>query len=312
MSVYTRVSSQQLEHLLSKYSLGTLVSFSGIQSGIQNTNYAVNTTQGQFILTIFESLTKQEIPSFLDLLHYLCINNFSAPSPQMDQAGRNIVAIKGKPAAIFICLPGQSVDNPSIRQCEEMGGYLAKMHDCSKNYNFQVKNTKDLPACQATFDKIRFSLNQYENSLLKSELTFQTEYLVPDLPKGIIHADLFKDNVLFYKGHISGVLDFYNACRGYFIYDIAIACSDWCTEEGVVNQKKINAFKVGYEKVRELTKDEGTHFTFFLRRAAMRFWLSRLEHQFNPKEGELTLVKDPTVFQHLLEYYIRNEGAMIK
>jgi homoserine kinase type II len=305
VSVYTRISYQQLEHLLSKYSLGTLISFSGIQSGIQNTNYAVNTTQGRFILTIFESLTKQEIPPFLDLLCYLCLNNFPAPKPQIDQVGRDIVSINEKPAAIFICLVGRSIDKPSIRQCGEIGEYLAKMHVCSKDSTFQVENTKDLSACQAIFDRIRPALNRRENLLLKSELAFQAEYLLPDLPQGIIHADLFRDNVLFYKGCVSGILDFYNACRGYFIYDIAIACSDWCTEEGVVNQKKINAFRAGYEKVRELTKEEDVHFSVFLRRAVMRFWLSRLEHQVNPKKGELTLAKDPVVFQTLLEHYIK-------
>lgn len=303
MSVYTHIDQQQLEQYLSEYSLGDLVDFSGIQEGIQNTNYVVNTTQGKFILTIFESLTTQDLPCFLGLLIHLCKKKYPAPKPQTSIKGQFFIFVKGKPAAFFNCLSGQSIVNPSIEQCREIGEYLAKLHGCSEKYFLQIQNSKDLANGQSTFDKIRPFLNKKDSSLLESELTFQSTYPLPDMPRGIIHADLFRDNVLFDNGRVSGILDFYNACDEYYLFDIAVTCNDWCVENGVINEQKFNALKAGYEKIRKFSEDENIHFPVFLRRAALRFWLSRLDHQFNPKEGALTLKKDPVVFQRILENY---------
>ncbi len=303
MSVYTHINQQQLEQFLTEYSLGSMVGFSGIQAGIQNTNYAVNTTQGKFILTVFESLTIQELSGFFDFLAHLDKHKFPAPKPQVNKEGQFFISIKGKPAAFFNCLDGRSIDIPSINQCGEIGGYLAKLHCCSENYCLPVLNSKDLVACQSTFDKIRSYLNNKEIVLLEDEIKFQTTYSLPDLPWGIIHADLFRDNVLFEKGHVSGILDFYNACEDYYLFDIAVACNDWCIENNTINWQKINSLRTGYEKIRKLSEDENIHFLVFLRRAALRFWLSRLDHSINPNYGELTLEKDPVVFQCLLENY---------
>ncbi len=303
MSVYTPINQQQLEQFLTEYSLGTLVDFSGIKAGIQNTNYAVNTTQGKFILTVFESLTIQDLSGFFDFLAHLDKHKFPAPKPQVNKEGQFFISIKGKPAAFFNCLAGRSIDIPSIKQCGEIGEYLAKLHRCSEKYCLPVQNSKDLDVCQSTFDKIRSHLNNKDSNLLESELKFQRTCFLPDLPRGIIHADLFRDNVLFENGYVSGILDFYNACEDYYLFDIAVACNDWCAENGAINWQKYNALKAGYEKFRKLSADENIHFLVFLRRAALRFWLSRLDHAINPNYGELILEKDPVVFQRLLENY---------
>jgi len=306
MSVYTTVSQQQLKELLALYTLGDLISFEGIKEGIENTNYTITTTQGKFILTIFESLTTKELPCYLLLLNYLSQNDFPAPQPHKCEKGQCLNTLRGKPAAIFSCLSGQSIENPSNSQCEEIGEYLAKLHLCSEKYDFKKQNIKNLAGCQSVFDNISQSLGKDDVDLLTSELSFQTTYSLPVLPQGLIHADLFKDNVLFNNGDISGILDFYNACNDYFLFDIAVTCNDWCIDNGIIDQQKIKALLTGYSNIRVLNEDEIKHFPVFLRRAALRFWLSRLEHLLNPKEGELTLVKDPLVFRRLLEYHRAN------
>jgi len=310
MSVYTPVSQQKLQKFLALYSLGSLIKFSGIQAGIENTNYRVSTSQGDFILTIFESLTSQELPCYLKLLTHLSQSNFPAPHPQICKASVIINTLEGKPAALFECLPGQSIETPSITQCSEIGEYLAKLHLFNQSSGFYKKNPKNLMGCQEIFNKISPSLNKEDKDLLHSELNFQSTYPLPALPKGIIHADLFKDNVLFVQGHISGILDFYTACHDYFLFDIAVTCNDWCVENGSVNQQKLKALFSGYQSIRMLNQDEKKHLTVIFRLAALRFWLSRLEHNLNPKDSELTLEKDPLIFRRLLEYY-RTEGVIL-
>ena len=306
MSVYTTVSQQQLKDFLGLYTLGDLISFKGIKEGIENTNYTVTTTQGNFILTIFESLTARELPCYLLLLSYLDQNDFPAPKPQVCEKGQLLNTLIDKPAALFNCVPGHSVTYPSIAQCGEIGVYLAKLHLCSTKYDFKKQNSKNLAGCQSIFDKIKHALSKDETKLLISELSFQATYSLPVLPKGLIHADLFRDNVLFNNGSISGILDFYNACNDYFLFDIAVTCNDWCIDNGIINPQKIKALLSGYTKIRVLNGDEKKHLPVFLRLAALRFWISRLEHRLNPKEGELTLVKDPLVFRRLLEYHRAN------
>jgi len=311
MSVYTPINHQQLQDFLNLYSLGTLIDFSGIQAGIENTNYRISSAQGNFILTIFESLTAKELPCYFKLLNHLNQSNFPAPKPQSFKAENFIHTLLGKPAAIFNCLPGQSIEAPSIKQCSEIGKYLAKLHLLSASTNFNKTNSKNLKGCQRTLNKIKPQLTEQDINLLKSEFSFQSTILLPDLPKGVIHADLFKDNVLFYQGKISGILDFYNACNDYFLFDIAITCNDWCVDNELPNPQKIKAVLSAYQSIKPLSTDEKQLFMVFLRLAALRFWLSRLEHQLTPKKGELTLEKDPLIFKRLLEYY-RTEVDFLK
>ncbi len=303
MSVYTHINQQQLEAFLEPYALGKLKSFSGIQSGIENTNYIVVTTKGRFILTLFEVLTKNELPDYLDLMTHLCLDNFPAPKPQTSKTGQLLSVIKNKPAALFNCLSGCSIEQPSENQCQQVGTRLAELHLSTKNYNFRKPNKKNLFALQSIFNKITAQLEPEETDLVSSEMSYQTSLVMPDLPKGTIHADLFRDNVLFEHGQISGILDYYNACTDYFLFDIAITINDWCTENATIKPEKLNTFLSGYQKTRSLQNNEKTSLPVFLRLAALRFYLSRLNHLINPKPGELTLTKDPLTFRQLLEHY---------
>lgn len=303
MSVYTTINKHQLEKFLLLYSLGELIDFSGIQAGIENTNYAVNTTQGEFILTIFEKLSAKELPCFLGLLKHLGMNDFPAPEPQGSKEADFLNTFKGKPAALFNRLPGYSIVNPSVAQCKEIGIYLARLHLYGKHFGFHKQNSKNLVGCQSVFKEIRTQLAKDDIALLDSEFDFQSSCTLPNLPQGIIHADCFKDNVLFDQGRINGILDFYNACNDYFLFDIAVTSNDWCAENQAINQQKLQALLSGYQSIRQLTDDEKNYLSVFFRLAALRFWVSRLEHQLNPKTGELTLEKDPLVFRQLLEHH---------
>ncbi len=308
MSVYTAVNQQQLQDFLNLYSLGRLIEFSGIQAGIENTNYRITSSQGDFILTIFESLSTQELPCYLNLLNHLSRANFPAPQPQQCINTQFINTLVDKPAALFSCLPGESIEVASLAQCSEVGEYLAKLHIVSKDSGFNKANLKNISACQQSFMKIKSFLSDFDEELLSLELKFQLNYPLPILPSGVIHADLFKDNVLFDKGNISGILDFYNACNDCFLFDIAVTCNDWCVDNNKVNSEKIKALLSGYQNIRELTEDEKSYFIIFLRRAALRFWLSRIEHQLTPMLGELTLKKDPLVFRTILQQYRKEAG----
>ncbi len=310
MSVYTPIYHQQLQEFLEPYSLGTLKRFSGIQAGIENTNYKVTTSQGEFVLTLFESLTAQELPPYLQLLNHLNQSCFPAPKPQAYGESIVINTLANKPAVIFNCLAGHSIETPSTAQCQEIGEYLAKIHLLSSSSGFYKQNSKNLKGCQQLFNRIKPYLSRQDIELLDSELSFQSLYQLPAIPKGIIHADLFKDNVLFHRGRISGILDFYNACNDCFLFDIAVTCNDWCVENEFVDQQKVRALLLGYQSIRLLNNDEKAHLTVFLRLAALRFWLSRLEHQLHPIEGELTTEKDPLVFRRLLEYHRAESCAL--
>ena len=308
MSVYTSISQSQLKLFLKNYSLGELIDFSGIQAGIENTNYLVTTEKGNFILTIYESLITSEVPKFLLLLDRLANTKFLVPKPQANISGDQLSTLKDKPAAIFNCLPGHSINNPTIDQCCEIGEFLAQLHQ-HRQTNIDNTNPNNLTGCQTVFNEIQPSLSKQDITLIRSELYYQSSYILPDLPKGVIHADLFKDNVLFDQGKISGILDFYNACNEVFIFDIAVTVNDWCMENTSINSQKFNALISGYQKVRSLTENETRHLPIFLRLTALRFWLSRIEHQLNAKKGELTLIKDPLIFRRILEFHRANDNG---
>ncbi|MCK5121685.1 MAG: homoserine kinase [Methylococcales bacterium] len=308
MSVYTSISQSQLKLFLKNYSLGELINFSGIQAGIENTNYVVATEKGKFILTLYESLMESEVPKFLLLLDRLANNKFLVPKPQANISGDKLSTLKDKPAAIFNCLPGYSINNPTIDQCCEIGEFLAQLHQ-HRQTSIDNTNPNNLAGCQTVFNELQPSLSKQDITLITSELYYQSSYILPDLPKGVIHADLFKDNVLFDQGKISGILDFYNACNEVFIFDIAVTVNDWCVENTSINPQKFNALLSGYQKVRALTEDETRHFPIFLRLTALRFWLSRIEHQLNAKKGELTLIKDPLIFRRILEFHRANDNG---
>jgi homoserine kinase type II len=303
VSVYTHIARPQLVQFFSAYALGEVISFEGIQDGINNTNYFVETTQGSFVLTLFETLTTEKLPHFMRLMSHLVNHNIPCPGPLADRQDKVLSELNNKPAAVFKRLSGIATTSPSIEQCHEIGLQLANLHRCTQNYVFPIKNNNALDWCKTLLNKIDAQLSATDRTLINDELLFQTENSSVNLPQGVIHADLFRDNVLFVDNQLSAILDFYSACNGSLLFDIAITANDWCWENEDINPDKITALLSGYESLRTLEQLEKQHWQTMLRAAALRFWLSRLEHQLYPRPGDIIQQKDPLIFKQLLRQH---------
>ena len=304
MSVYTCINSKQLERLLSCYSLGKLLDFQGIAAGIDNSNYALRCTEGDFILTIYESLDFEEVVTYLKLLTSLSHRQFPCPQPQMHRQHNYLHTIADKPAAIFKRIPGACINNPTLSQCWTIGESLGQLHMQSRTIKFHQHNRKGDDWLQHSAALLQAQLTAQEQRLLAEELSFQAETPKLSLPQGIIHADLFRDNVLFEGDQLTGVLDFYSACHDDLLLDLAITINDWSsnTQQGSCAEKQRRII-AGYESKRSLTRHEKSYLPVMLRWAALRFWLSRLGHQSNSLPAALTTQKDPADFKRILEYH---------
>lgn len=315
MSVFTTVTPPQLQDWLRDYAIGELVELKGISSGITNTNYFVTTTQDRFVLTLFEHNTIDELPYFIDLMSHLATHGVPCPKPIINQSGKSLHMLNGKPAVLISCLNGRDVTTPNTAQCAEVGAVLAKMHIAGQSFDRQPeyqqhRNPRDAEWRINTAEKVMLHLPENDQHLLKTTLAFQQSLDTAPLPHGVIHADLFRDNVLFDGDKIGGLIDFYYACHDVLAYDLAITVNDWCVAaDGSLDAVRLNAMLQAYESVRPLEPAEKTAWNSLLRIAALRFWLSRLYDQIYPQAGELTHAKDPDHFKNILK--LRTEHSSL-
>lgn len=301
MSVYTSLSHAQIESFISTYKLNSLVSYSGISAGIENTNYLLNTSQGDFVLTLYEHFKSDEINPYLNLLVQLGRQESYYPTPLADSQQAYLSTLANKPAAIFKCLPGKSVEQATVNQRQSIAAALARLHSNSPALGFSKKNPRNIEWIQETARRVSSTLSVSDSVLLEDELNFQLKITTEHLTQGTIHADLFKDNVLFAGDSLTGILDFYAACCDCYLLDIAITLNDWCVDEyGGFERKYQGAFMQSYKQVRTISQQEESWLPVLLRRASLRFWLSRLEHKLCPRTGEITQEKDPDFFKNLL------------
>lgn len=292
MSVYTSVSDEQMRDFLKDYDLGEFVSLTGIAQGVTNSNYFLNTTQGRFVLTVFEVLTQAELPFFLLLKQHLSKNGVACPAPIMRKDGQFDSILVGKPACLVSCLKGADTSLPSENQCFNTGAMLAKMHLAGQSFNMKMDNPRYDNWWTKSAEKLISVLDEDDAILLQNEITYLNKHPDSHLPRGIIHADLFKDNVLLNHDEVAGFIDFYYACEGNFMYDLAIAINDWArTADNVLNPKLATAFMHGYESVRPLSEAERAYFPIAQRAGCIRFWVSRLLDFHFPQEGEMTFIK---------------------
>ena len=305
MSVYTPVSESEAEDWLRNFSVGRLVSLEPIQSGIENTNYFVTTAQGRYVLTLFERLPAHELPFYLDLMAHLARHGIPCPAPVADHSDRYLGHLNGKPAALVTHLAGRSIEAPGVAECAELGALLARMHLAGRSYGAYLENPRGPKWWRTAASDLDSFLDREKKELLRSELAFQASQRFPDLPRGPVHADLFRDNALFEEGRISGVIDFYFAGVDCLLYDVAVCANDWCLvdpkKDERLDAKRTRALLEGYALIRKFEDLERRSWDPMLRAAALRFWLSRLHDFHLPRPGMLVHAHDPEHFRRVLE-----------
>lgn len=305
MSVYTVITSEELEEFLDNYNVGALVDFSGISDGIENTNYFVNTQHDgvgrHYVLTLFEHHTFEEMQYYLNLMHHLADNKVPSADPVADADGNYLRILNNKPAALVERLNGSSVLNTTLSHCEQIGAAMGKMHTAGLSFALKQDNPRGTQWCIQTAEALQKKLTEEEKLLLNVEADFQQSNDTSHLPQGVIHADLFRDNVLWDNGQLSGFIDFYYACDDVLLYDVAVAVNDWCCKEDFsLNQEKVCALLNSYNKYRALENYEQDFWPILLRAGALRFWLSRLYDKHFPRPGELVHIKNPDDFKLIL------------
>ena len=301
MSVFTTVTPAEIEAWLKNYDLGTLTELKGIAAGIENTNYFVSTTHGRYVLTLFEKLTRNELPFYLNLMAHLSSHGLPCPKPIANLQNELLGELNAKPAAIVSCLEGQPVTEPGPVHCARVGEVLAEMHLAGRTYQGHLDNLRGAKWWTACAPETYPFLKPEDEELLKSEIRFQAAQKREGLPHGVVHADLFRDNVLFDGDRVGGFIDFYFACVDCFVYDVAITVNDWCVDaDATLDGVRAQALLKAYMSVRPFTDQEHAAWPWMLRASALRFWVSRLYDFHLPRPGELTHRHDPERFRRIL------------
>jgi homoserine kinase type II len=309
MSVFTTLNLQEVRDYLRDFSIGEVLDLHGIAAGITNTNYFVSTQNNRYVLTIFEKNALEDLPYFVDLMTFLSKNGVACPTPITDKNGVALHRLKGKPAMMVSCLKGSDILAPTVNQVKQVARALADMHVKGTQFKQAGINQRDKNWRMDTAQKVLPKLAKDDQALLQSELAYLHGKDFSQLARGVIHGDLFRDNVLFDGEQLGGFIDFYYACNDVLAYDAAIAVNEWCVHHngadiGELDQEKIKAFLAAYLEVRAFAQNEYAAWVDLCRLAALRFWLSRLHDFYFPQAGELTHTKDPNHFKHILQQWI--------
>ncbi len=306
MAVFTPVSRHQLESWLAHYPVGALAGFEGIASGIENSNFFVDTDAGRWVLTLFERLSADKLPFYLQLMRHLASHGIACPDPVADRHGALHSMLAGRPAALVTRLRGSGVTQPDLAHCVAVGRLLGKMHLAARDYPGTEPNARGLSWWEKAAPEVMPFLTPEQAALLERELALQKAFAQTDaccdLPRSAVHADLFRDNVLFEGETLGGVIDFYFAGVDTWIFDLAVTCNDWCIDDasGAFDHRRLAALLQAYETERPLLEIERAAWPLMLRAAALRFWLSRLHDLHLPRPAEKLTPKDPTHFERIL------------
>jgi len=308
MAVYTEISDNELVSFLQLYDIGELHSLKGIAEGVENSNYLLTTDAGPFILTLYEKrVNVEDLPFFLGLMQHLSQNGVNCPQPIAMKNGEHLTTLAGRPAAIISYLDGISVRKPTPSHCEQLGRVLAQMHLASTDFAISRKNALTVENWRPLFEmsgKRTDTVAPGLSELIKKELGFLEANWPHTLPRGVIHADLFPDNVFFLKDKLSGVIDFYFGCNDLLAYDLSICINAWCFEpENAFNVTKANALLKGYCEVRPLAQVEYDNLPILCRGSALRFLLTRLYDWLNVPPGALVVPKNPAEYIAKLKFH---------
>ncbi|WP_459614528.1 homoserine kinase [Bordetella sp. 2513F-2] len=310
MAVFTPVSDDDARGLLARYNLGELVSLRGITAGIENTNYFLHTTSGEYVLTLFEVLTQEQLPFYIELMHHLAQRGVPVPEPQTLRDGTRLTALHGKPCAIVSRLPGGYEPAPGPRHCALAGDTMARAHLAARDFPLVQPNLRGLPWWRVTVPRILPYLEAGQARLLQDELAAQEAAAASpawaSLPSGPAHCDMFRDNVLFAGTFDSplmgGIIDFYFAGCDHWLFDVAVSVNDWCIvrETGEFVPELVEAWLAAYAARRPFTDAEREAWPLMLRAAALRFWISRLYDFHLPRPAQTLKPHDPRHFERVL------------
>lgn len=310
MAVFTPVSDDDARNLLQNYNLGELLSLRGISAGIENTNYFLSTTTGEYVLTLFEVLTFEQLPFYIELMHHLALKGIAVPSPQTLKNGKRLTILHDKPCSIVTRLAGSFVPAPNAAHCSLAADLLAHTHLAAQDYPIYQPNLRSLAWWEQTIPALLPFLTESQTQLIQEVLAEQQLFFASDLykqlPSGPAHCDLFRDNVLFSGSPeqpiMGGFIDFYFAGCDSWIFDVAVSVNDWCIERdsGVFKSELLQAWLKAYEYVRPFTDAEKEVWPFILQAAALRFWVSRLYDFYIPRPAQTLTPHDPTHFERVL------------
>ncbi len=311
MAVYTKLSEKDLNEFFSKYDLGNIINYKGITEGIENTNYFIQTDKGKFILTLYEKrVDEKDLPFFIGLMRNLFDKKFPSPEPIINKNGNYITQIFKKKAAVITFLDGQAKKILNANDCYQVGTHTAKMHIITKNLTGKIENKLSIGSWRGIYDKVKNDCSKIHYNLsetIEKNLQEIEKHWPKNIPAGIIHADLFPDNIFFKNDKLSGIIDYYFSCHDFYAFEIAICLNALCFEGTnknlSFNVTKAKKFIDGYSSVRKLSDEEKFSLKILCQGAAMRFLLTRVFDYLNLTEGALVKIKDPIEYLKRLEFH---------
>lgn len=308
MAVYTKLEHQEVRQFLEQYNINNFKDYKGITEGVENTNYLIKTSEQDYILTIYEKrVDENDLPFFIKLLSYLSENKFPCPKPIANKNNEKINRIKNKNAALVTFLNGQSKNKITSEECFEIGKITAQLHEITKKFDINRKNNLSIKNWDSIFEKtIKQKIDLDESIIKKTKnyLNFLKDKWPKNLPQGIIHADLFPDNIFFTNNKVSGIIDFYFACNDFFAYEIAICINSLCFDNNsTFNMTKAKNLIDGYTYIRTLSEDEKKYLPILSMGAAMRFFLTRLYDFYHTDNKADVKIKDPFEYLKKIEFH---------
>jgi len=310
MAVFTPVSLEQLSDWIQQFPLGRATSITGISSGIENSNFFIGTERGDYVLTLFEKLHIEQLPFYLELMRHLAERGIPVPAPVPNHDGSIANLLNDRPAAIVSKLEGQSQLAPQAPHCASLGDMLARMHLAGRDFKIMQPNLRGLAWWLETTPSVVPFLPADLSGLLRDEVQYQQDFAATPtyraLPRGPVHADLFRNNAMFVGDRLSGIFDFYFAGYDTWLFDLAVTVNDWCVDldSGELDHERVDALLAAYRAVRPFSEAEQQAWQPMLRAAALRFWLSRLYDFHLPREAEMLTPHDPAHFERILRLRI--------
>lgn len=316
MSVFTPITTAEARAFIAPYRVGEIIDFQNIAAGVENSNFFVTTTEGRYVLTIFEKIPRKDLDFYMGLMSHLHEHGVACAAPLTTIEKTVVRALKGKPAALVTRLSGNDIAHPTPQDCRAVGVALANMHEAARSYDLQMPNWRGLSWWRRYATELQKHLSADENAQIAAEIMHQQYFDQLDLPRGVIHGDLFRDNILWDdhgNHHTPQIIDFYFACNEQLLLDVAVAANDWCLDysaypEARLHKANASALLAGYASVRAFKAAELVSWPQVLRAAALRTWLGRLGYHHFPRDSELTHPKDHTFSARLLQFHTTHES----